>query len=162
VSGNQNVLRVDRYPVRRRRHTNRTRLLLASGITLVMALGAVACESDDAVTPSGGGAATSGSVVPGEASASNGEALARTKGCAGCHGQDFKGGVGPGWVGLAGSTVNLADGTTVVADDVYLTAAIKNPSAQTTDGYNLKMPPNNLTDAEVADIVAFIGTLGDG
>lgn len=140
--------------------TNRNRLLLASGITLAMALGAVACGGDDTTTPIGGGATPAGSVAPGEASAGNGENLARTNGCAGCHGQDFKGGAGPGWVGLAGSTVKLADGSSVVADDVYLTTAIKNPSAQISGGYNLKMPANNLTDAEVADIVAFIKTLG--
>jgi cytochrome c1 len=56
----------------------------------------------------------------------------------------------------------LTDGTTVIADDEYLTVAIVDPSAQLVDGYNLRMPANNLTDAEVADIVAFIDTLADG
>ena len=56
----------------------------------------------------------------------------------------------------------LADGTTVIADDEYLTTAIADPSAQLVDGYTLRMPANNLTDAEIADIVAYIKTLADG
>ena len=50
----------------------------------------------------------------------------------------------------------------VVADDEYLTRAIVEPGADLVDGYNLKMPANNLSDAEIADIVAFINTLADG
>ena len=85
----------------------------------------------------------------------------RSSGCAGCHGQNFGGGAGPSWLGLAGSDVTLVDGTTVVADDAYLTAAIAEPSKDLVDGYTLKMPPNNLDDAEVADIVAYINALAD-
>jgi cytochrome c oxidase subunit 2 len=92
----------------------------------------------------------------------NGEQLARSMGCAGCHGQDFGGGAGPSLVGLAGSDVPLVDGTTMVADTAYLTRAIANPSADLVADYNLKMPANNLTDDEIADIVAFIETLADG
>ncbi len=92
----------------------------------------------------------------------NGEQLARSMGCAGCHGQDFGGGAGPSLVGLAGSEVPLADGTTVVADTAYLTRSIANPSADLVADYNLKMPANSLSDAEIADIVAFIETLADG
>jgi len=47
----------------------------------------------------------------------------------------------------------------VLADDAYLTRAIADPSAELVDGYTLKMPANNLNDAEVADIVAFINAL---
>ena len=63
------------------------------------------------------------------------------------------------WIGLAGSDVELADGTVVVADTAYLTRAIADPSAELVAGYNLKMPANRLSDAEIADIVAFIETL---
>jgi len=61
-----------------------------------------------------------------------------------------------------GDMTVLVDGSTVVADDAYLTRAIADPSAELVDGYTLKMPANNLSDAEVADIVAFIETLADG
>jgi cytochrome c1 len=126
-----------------------TRLVLATGITMVMAFGAAACGSD--------GGSDGGSSLP--PAAESGRRLAQSSGCAGCHGQNFEGGAGPALVGLAGSEVLLTDGSTVIADDAYLTTAISDPAAQLVDGYTLKMPANNLSDAEVADIVAFIDTL---
>ncbi len=131
-----------------------TDLLLAAGVTLILVIGAVACGSE---------AGTAGdSAIDLSPAAKNGEQLSRTNGCAGCHGQNFEGGAGPGWIGLAGSEVTLVDGSTLVADDAYLTAAIADPSKDLVDGYTLKMPANNLSDAEIADIVAYINTLADG
>lgn len=112
----------------------------------------VSTDNSSAETPSAGGGA----------SAANGEQLARSNGCAGCHGQDFGGGAGPGLVGLAGSEVTLADGSTVIADTAYLTRSIAEPSAELVADYALKMPANGLSDAEIADIVAYIETLADG
>lgn len=138
---------------------------LAAAITVAMAV-AAACGSDGTSQPAASDAVAPSNVDPtGPASAGSavsGEQLSRSKGCAGCHGQDFDGGAGPGWIGLAGSQVILVDGTTLVADDDYLTRAIAEPAADLVEGYNLKMPANNLSDAEVADIVAFINTLADG
>ena len=74
----------------------------------------------------------------------------------------FGGGAGPGWIGLAGSDVELAGGTVVVADTDYLIRAIADPSAELVADYTLKMPANNLSDAEIADIVAYIETRADG
>ena len=130
------------------------RLVAASGLTLAMAVAAVACGDD-------GDGASSSQATPGTP-AERGEQLARSKGCAGCHGQDFGGGAGPEWVGLAGSEDTLTDGSTVVADEAYLVRAIANPGAELVDGYNRKMPANNLSDAEIDDIVAFIQSLADG
>ena len=181
MSGNQNRSSVDHWSVpsemsaersdarptagsrSRRLRTSASRLLVGAGITLTMAVGAAAC-GDDESTADVDRAATSDAVTgdPTSASAEAGEELSRSRGCAGCHGGDFDGGAGPGWIGLAGSERLLTDGTTVIADDAYLTAAIVDPSSQLVDGYNLRMPANNLTDAEVADIVAFIRTLSDG
>lgn len=137
----------------------------ASAITVSLALAAVACgdDADEAGSDDGGAVATG--VQDGDGGAGdpvNGEQLSRSQGCAGCHGRDFDGGAGPGWIGLAGSEVVLTDGRTVVADTAYLTRAIADPSADLVEGYNLKMPANRLSDAEIADIVAFIETLGDG
>lgn len=147
----------------RSRRSSVSRLVLGAGITLTMAVAAAACgdgESTADVDPSPTSGAATGD--PTSASAEVGEELSRSRGCAGCHGGDFDGGAGPGWIGLAGSERLLTDGTTVIADDEYLTTAIVDPSAQLVDGYNLRMPANNLTDAEVADIVVFIETLADG
>jgi cytochrome c1 len=143
---------VDQFDVRCARQSNRSRLLIASGITLIMAVGAVACASNGGT---GGGSAA----IELSPAAQSGEQLSRSKGCAGCHGQNFEGGAGPGWIGLAGSEVTLVDGVTVIADDAYLTAAVADPAKDLVDGYTLKMPANNLTDAEVADIVAYITAL---
>jgi mono/diheme cytochrome c family protein len=129
---------------------------LASCLTLTMALAAVACGDDDGTSSGGESSGSAATAVE------RGEQLARSRGCAGCHGQDFGGGAGPDWIGLAGSEVTLTDGSSVVADRDYLVRAIANPSAELVEGYNLKMPANNLSDAEIDDIVAFIQSLADG
>lgn len=151
---------------RRTRTSGLTRFGAASAITVAMALAAVSCgdEGDDA---------GSGAVVPTAPSApggtpagaggdvANGEQLSRSQGCAGCHGSDFGGGAGPGWIGLAGAERPLADGTVVVADTAYLTRAIADPAAEVVAGYTLRMPANGLSESEIADVVAFIETLSD-
>ena len=75
-----------------------------------------------------------------------------------CH-REGGGGIGPDWDGLYGSTVTLDDGSTVVADEAYLTLAITDPDAQLVDGYDVKMPANDLSDDDVAAIVAYIRSL---
>ncbi len=85
--------------------------------------------------------------------------IAMKAGCQSCHGANFSGGVAPTWKGLAGKTVELDDGTTVVADAAYLTRAIEDPTGEQVAGYKLPMPRNTLTDAEVAQIVAYIQEL---
>jgi cytochrome c oxidase subunit 2 len=146
------------------------RLALAAGVTLTMALAAVACGGGDDEGATGGTAAPG--VVTTQAPPANtaaldpaaqrGQEISRTQGCAGCHGQDFGGGAGPSWIGLAGSEVLLADGTTVIADDAYLVRSIAEPNAQIVADYALQMPANSLTEAEIADVVAFIKTLSGG
>lgn len=152
MNGNQNAVGVDHSTMSpstrtRSRRGRVARFAIGVGTTVVMAVAAAACGDDDSSA---------------DPATSAGEQLSRSSGCAGCHGGDFDGGAGPGWIGLAGSEVQLTDGTTVIADDDYLTTAIVDPSAQLVEGYNLRMPANNLTDAEVAEIVAFINTLADG
>lgn len=145
-------------------------LVLAAGLTLTMALAAVACGDDDGATGDAATTAAPGAVAtqapadtaPLDPAAQRGQEISRSQGCAGCHGQDFGGGAGPTWIGLAGSEVLLADGTTVVADDAYLVRSIADPSAEIVADYALRMPANSLTDAEIADVVAFIKTLSGG
>jgi cytochrome c oxidase subunit 2 len=124
-----------------------------------MGLAAVSCGDDTDESDAATVTDAPGATVDGAGDPANGEQLSRSSGCAGCHGQDFGGGAGPEWIGLAGSDVELTDGTVVVADTAYLTRAIADPSAELVAGYNLKMPANSLSDAEIADIVAFIETL---
>ena len=144
------------------------RFALATVATASLALFAVACGDDSGDDAANGGVTTEAPVGTsagggsGDGDPVNGEQLARSMGCAGCHGPDFTGGAGPSLVGLAGSEVLLDDGTTVMADTAYLVRSIADPSAERVADYNLQMPANNLSDAEIDDIVAFIETLTDG
>ena len=95
------------------------------------------------------------------ASAQEGKTLYDTNGCASCHGSNGAGGVGPALAGIAGTNVALSDGSSVLADRAYLIDSILQPQAQLVDGYNIKMPQNQLT-ATQADLVAqFIEELPD-
>jgi cytochrome c oxidase subunit 2 len=70
--------------------------------------------------------------------------------------------VGPTWLGLFGSQVKLADGSTVIADEAYIIESIRNPGAKIVEGYPNIMPANvgqDLSDERIQDIIAFIKTL---
>ncbi len=91
--------------------------------------------------------------------ADEGRDIARGSGCAACHGRNGEGGVGPSWKGLAGSTVTFTDSTSAVVDAEYLAASILEPSAKLREGFAITMPENNLSEEEVAKIVAYIEEL---
>lgn len=91
-----------------------------------------------------------------------GESLAKDNGCTACHATSKETLVGPGWGGLYGSTVKLADGSSVVADDAYLTEKILKPDARVVAGYEAGVMPSfaEILDAgQIADIVAYIRSL---
>ena len=90
-----------------------------------------------------------------------GRGLAQRKGCVACHSASGQAGVGPTWRGLAGSVVELSDGSRVVADAVYLRSSIRQPSAQRVAGFTATMPQVMLSDADVDALVAYIESLGD-
>jgi cytochrome c oxidase subunit II len=90
---------------------------------------------------------------------SRGEALVSNNGCAACHSIDGTKGIGPTWRGLFGSTVALEGGKSVTADEAYLAESIKDPLAKVVKGFQPIMPKFELTDEEVANIVAYIKTL---
>jgi mono/diheme cytochrome c family protein len=92
--------------------------------------------------------------------AADGRRIAATRGCAGCHGSNGQGGIGPAFVGLAGSQVELDDGTTVTADEAYLRESIVDPSAMRVAGYDQRMPEVDLSDDELDDVVQYITELG--
>lgn len=111
-----------------------------------------ACGAD-----SSGGATPPSDLSP---AAQAGYDVYRDAGCAACHGAAGEGGVGPRLAGVYGTNVELSDGSTVVADDAYLTTSIKDPNAQKVAGYNVPMPQNNLSDQDVAAVVAYLRELG--
>jgi len=88
-----------------------------------------------------------------------GRALFESRGCASCHtGADAR---GPALTGLAGSSVALADGRTVTADDAYLRESILDPGARLVRGYQPLMPTFRglLTEEQVMQLVAYIRSL---
>lgn len=92
----------------------------------------------------------------------HGGKLVKDYACTACHAADKQKLVGPGWGGLYGSNVTLTDGSTVVADDTYLTEAIRNANTQIVAGYVAGTMPDYadmLTDDEVAAMVAYIRSL---
>ena len=127
---------------------------LATCVTAVLAIAAVSCGGSTGTSNDGAGGEDSTS-----SPAERGKRIAGSRGCSGCHGSDFGGGAGPRWVDLAGSEVELTDGSFVLAGDAYLHRAIADPGADQRAGFSLRMPSNNLSDEEIADVVEFIKTL---
>ncbi len=91
-----------------------------------------------------------------------GEELTKEYACTACHALDDKRMVGPGWGGLYGSRVKLADGSTVTADDTYLIDAVNAPDKQIVEGFPPGVMPKYdtlLKDDDVKAIVAYIKSL---
>jgi cytochrome c oxidase subunit 2 len=90
----------------------------------------------------------------------SGKALVSQNGCLACHSIDGTALTGPTWRGLFGSTVELSDGSTVVADESYLVESLADPAAKVVSGYLPGiMPQYGLPEAQVNDIVAYLTTL---
>ncbi|MEA2001893.1 MAG: cytochrome c [Actinomycetota bacterium] len=88
-----------------------------------------------------------------------GRKVAAASGCTACHGDNGEGRVGPAWVGLAGSVVDLEGGSAVTADTAYLSRSITDPQAEIVAGVTVAMPTNDLSGDEVAALVAYIEEL---
>ncbi len=113
-----------------------------------------ACGEDDA------GDAAADDVPPAVAEAIEaGKQLSLTAGCTACHGVDGRGGIGPAWAGSLGETVELADDSTATIDEAYITRAIEDPAAQVHTGFSVAMPEVELSDDQIADLVAYILSL---
>ena len=89
-----------------------------------------------------------------------GEKLFAEKACNTCHQSDGKG-QGPSLNGLYGSTVRLADGSTVKADDSYIRESILQPNAKIVAGYQPLMPTyqGQLTEEELVALIAYVKSL---
>ena len=75
----------------------------------------------------------------GASTSASGEKLFSDLACNTCH-VEGSGGRGPVLNGVPGSMVQLADGSTVLADDNYLRESIMNPQAKIVAGYQPLMP----------------------
>jgi len=89
-----------------------------------------------------------------------GEALANANGCAACHSVDGSAGLGPTWLGLAGSQTELSDGNVVEATDEYLYNSIADPASQIVAGFETQqMPVFGFNEEQISDLVAYIKTI---
>ncbi|MFN2168269.1 MAG: cytochrome c oxidase subunit II [Anaerolineae bacterium] len=97
--------------------------------------------------------------------AQRGQELTVSTGCTACHNVTGEaGGIGPTWKGVFGHETELADGSTVTADEAYIKNSILNPNAQVVAGYPSNVMPqtyaDQLTDEQINDIVEYIKSLG--
>lgn len=88
--------------------------------------------------------------------------LFRSYGCAGCH-QGAEPGKAPGLAGLYNSTVHLADGRTVTADDSYIRDSIMFSNQDVVAGFNPIMPSykGRISDNELRRLLAYIKSLSE-
>lgn len=93
------------------------------------------------------------------ASTSSGSDLVAKYACTACHSLDGSPMTGPTFKGLYGSKRFLADGTTVTADEAYLTESIDNPNAKVVKGFDPVMPPMPIPPNDVRQIVEYLETL---
>lgn len=155
----------------------RRSLFIFVTLVAVLSLFLAACGDDDDDDDSDGGdgavatATTAGSdeeaETPADGGDTGGDSDAAAAGesiyeaqCASCHTTDGSDGIGPTWQGLWESEVTLADGSTVTADEEYITESIQDPNAKVVEGFSEGiMPQFDLSDEEIQQIIAFIQTL---
>ncbi|MFN8020170.1 MAG: c-type cytochrome [Acidimicrobiales bacterium] len=138
------------------RRARAIRRAITTGVSLVIVLVVVVV----ALLVRGGDDETSGPAL--SDLAQQGKELAVRHGCVGCHGRSGEGGAnhaGPAWASLYGTNVQLADGSTVVADRDYLIESIVDPRAKQVAGFNQKMPVEAIPEADVLAIVQYIQEL---
>ena len=82
-------------------------------------------------------------------------------GCSTCHLLDQQGRC-PVLRGLYNKPVQLADGSTVMADDAYIRESILSPAAKVVNGYKPVMPSfqGQLSEEQIVNLVAYIRSLG--
>jgi cytochrome c oxidase subunit II len=92
--------------------------------------------------------------------AQDGARLFEDLACNNCHKPDGSG-RGPSLVGVFGSTVKLAGGGTVKADEVYIRESILNPAAKVVEGYMADMPTFQglITEENVVQLIEYVKSL---
>src|ERR1017187_736623 len=90
----------------------------------------------------------------------NGEKLFADLSCITCHKSDSTG-RGPSLLGVYGSTVTLADGRKVVADENYLRESIVNSQAKVVQGFQPIMPvfQGMVSEENLMQLIAYLKTL---
>jgi cytochrome c oxidase subunit 2 len=106
--------------------------------------------------------ATGGGVAVARLSpAAAGERLFTRLGCVTCHGAE-PGALGPSLIGLFGRQEELADGTTIMADEDYIRQSILYPQRHIVKGYQPVMPSfeGQVSETQLLQLVAYIKSIG--
>lgn len=94
----------------------------------------------------------------------NGADVADSAGCTACHSTDGSDGVGPSWLGIAGTERPLEGGGSALADSPYLLESIVDPEVKIVAGYASGLMPttfgDTLGDEDLAALVIYIESLG--
>ncbi len=126
--------------------------------------GTAAPATGTAGTPpaSAGSSAAAAAPATGADLARQGEALVAQYGCTACHSTADKRIVGPPWGKLYGSTVHFTDGSSLTADEAFLTEHILNPNQRIPVGYPANVMPDYgklMTKQQAQAIAAYIRSL---
>lgn len=98
----------------------------------------------------------------GEVSIDKGKQIAQQNACLTCHSTDGSPSTGPTWQNLFGHEVTLQDGSTVTADEAYLTESIVDSRAKIVQGYPPVMPNYGyLSETDIQSLVAYIKSLSE-
>ncbi|MBK6942998.1 MAG: cytochrome c [Planctomycetes bacterium] len=80
--------------------------------------------------------------------------------CKTCHTTNGERGIGPTFLGVFGSTHDLADGTVVTVDEPYVLATLRKQRRVPRKGFDPVMPDySRLTEPQVALLVEFLRAL---
>ena len=88
-----------------------------------------------------------------------GRQLAQNNGCQACHSLDGSASLGPTWQGLYDAPRPLADGSSIQADEAYLSESILDPKAKLVQGYPPVMVPYRFKQEELDALLALIKSL---
>ncbi len=92
-----------------------------------------------------------------------GKQLVADMGCVACHATDTTRTVGPGWGGLNGSEIELADGSKITVDKDYFIESVRDPDAKIAAGFPPHVMPkydtNMISDEDLDAIVAYLQSL---
>lgn len=81
--------------------------------------------------------------------------------CNTCHKAPGEASVGPSLHGLYGHEVELADGSTVIADDSYIRNSIYTPAGQVVAGFQAAMPTfkGQINEEQIIQLIAYIKSM---
>jgi cytochrome c oxidase subunit 2 len=96
-----------------------------------------------------------------QSTATSGQQLFQTLGCASCHGSTGEGGRGPSLLGVFNSNVQLSTGQTVRGDESYIRESILNPQAKLANGFGPIMPTFQgvVNEEQIVQLLAYVKSL---